>query len=213
MPNYDFAVAAVASVPIQTLDASGNPVAPPTGDTFTVASSDAAALGVAVGTCLPARSRANRRPSSAAHLHPDSRHHRHAHRCRQPHGRHADSRPRCRPADHGLPRHFRSGDNPADPSGVMPPLPFKNPWMQALYAALYSWGLSVFAIVSTAVGSDGRWADHGGFTIGRFVTFANHASFGCVIGLIFQIGPYARAKQGSRQRPAARRHRQSRTSH
>ena len=50
MPNYELSVAAVASVPIQTLDANGNPVPPPTGDTFTVASSDAAALGVAVGT-------------------------------------------------------------------------------------------------------------------------------------------------------------------
>lgn len=80
----------------------------------------------------------------------------------------------------------------------MPPLPFKNPWMQALYAALYSWGLSVFAIVSTAVGIG--WTlgpTNGGFNDWpSFVTFASHAWFGCVIGLIFQIGPYARAKQG-----------------
>ena len=29
-----------------------------------------------------------------------------------------------------------------------------------------------------------------------FVTFMSHAWFGGVIGLIFQIGPYARARQG-----------------
>jgi hypothetical protein len=50
VPNYELANDAVAYVPIQTLDAEGNPVAPPSGDTFTVASSDTTSLGVAVGT-------------------------------------------------------------------------------------------------------------------------------------------------------------------
>ena len=50
IPNYELSVAAVASVPIQTLDAGGNPVSPPAGDVFTVASSNTAALGTAVGT-------------------------------------------------------------------------------------------------------------------------------------------------------------------
>jgi hypothetical protein len=67
-----------------------------------------------------------------------------------------------------------------------------------LEAALYSWGLSAFAIVSTAVGIG--WTlgpTNGGFNDWpSFVTFASHAWFGCVIGLVFQIGPYARARQG-----------------
>lgn len=77
--------------------------------------------------------------------------------------------------------------------------PSANPWIAALYAALYSWGLSAFAIVSTAVGIG--WTlgpTNGGFNDWpSFVTFAGHAWFGCVIGLIFQIGPYARAKQAA----------------
>jgi hypothetical protein len=78
------------------------------------------------------------------------------------------------------------------------PVPFQNPWLASLYAALYSWGLSAFAIISTAVGIG--WTlgpTNGGFNDWpTFVTFAGHAWFGCVIGLVFQIGPYARARQG-----------------
>ena len=76
--------------------------------------------------------------------------------------------------------------------------PGTSPWLAALYAALYSWGLSAFAIISTAVGIG--WTlgpGNGGFNDWpSFVTFASHAWFGCVIGLVFQIGPYARAQQG-----------------
>ena len=78
-----------------------------------------------------------------------------------------------------------------------------NPWIAALYAALYSWGISIFTILSTMVAV--------GFTLGvgtpqrpaggfddwpTFVTFMSHAWFAGVIGLVFQLGPYARAKQG-----------------
>lgn len=50
MPNYELPNDAVAYIPIQTLDASGNPVPPPAGDTFTVTSGTPASLGAAVGT-------------------------------------------------------------------------------------------------------------------------------------------------------------------
>jgi len=80
----------------------------------------------------------------------------------------------------------------------MPPLPIRNPWLAALYAALYSWGLSAFAIVSAAVGIGYSLGPaNGGYNDWpTFVLFAKHAWFGCGIGLVFQIGPYVRAKQG-----------------
>jgi hypothetical protein len=49
MANFELANDAVAYIPIQTLDAEGNPVTPPAGDTFTVASSDPG-LTATVGT-------------------------------------------------------------------------------------------------------------------------------------------------------------------
>ena len=49
MPNFELNVGNTAFVPIQTLDASGKPVLPPAGDTFTVVSSNTAALTASVG--------------------------------------------------------------------------------------------------------------------------------------------------------------------
>jgi hypothetical protein len=50
VPNYELNVGNTAYVPIQTLDAGGKPVPPPTGDVFTVASSDTVNLPVTLGT-------------------------------------------------------------------------------------------------------------------------------------------------------------------
>jgi hypothetical protein len=73
----------------------------------------------------------------------------------------------------------------------------KKPWLNGLYAALYSWGISAFTIVSTAVGIGYSLGVHGGFTDpATFVEFIKNAWFGCLIGLIFQVGPYVRGKQG-----------------
>ena len=50
LPNYELANDAVAYIPIQTLDAGGNPVPPPSGDIFTVTSSAPTSLGAAIGS-------------------------------------------------------------------------------------------------------------------------------------------------------------------
>jgi hypothetical protein len=50
MPNYELNVGNTAYVPIETLDAGGKPVPPPTGDTFTVVSSNPTAATATVGT-------------------------------------------------------------------------------------------------------------------------------------------------------------------
>jgi hypothetical protein len=74
----------------------------------------------------------------------------------------------------------------------------KNPWLQALYAAMYSFGLSAFAVFSTmaAVGWS-MGADKGGFNNWpTFLAFMSSNWFAGVFGLVFQIGPYARARQG-----------------
>ena len=49
MPNYELNVGNTAYVPIETLDASGKPVPPPAGDTFTVASSNPTAMTASIG--------------------------------------------------------------------------------------------------------------------------------------------------------------------
>jgi hypothetical protein len=73
---------------------------------------------------------------------------------------------------------------------------FRNPVLAALYAALYSWGLSAVAILSTMVGVGWSLGVHGGFTDWpSFVAFMKVAWFGGLLGLFFQIGPYARAVQ------------------
>lgn len=68
----------------------------------------------------------------------------------------------------------------------------------SLYAALYSWWLSAFSILSTCVGIG--WAlgpTRGGYNDWpTFVVYLSHVWFGCIIGLVFQVGPYARARQG-----------------
>jgi len=75
---------------------------------------------------------------------------------------------------------------------------FSNPWMAALYAALYSCFISAFTIVSTAIGVGLTLGPkNGGFDdLTTFITFMSHAWFGCVLGFVFQVGPYVRAKQG-----------------
>ena len=50
MANFEIANDTVAFVPIQTLDSAGNVVPAPSGDTFTVTSSDTASLTATVGT-------------------------------------------------------------------------------------------------------------------------------------------------------------------
>lgn len=73
-----------------------------------------------------------------------------------------------------------------------------NPALAALYASLYALGLSAFTVFSTAVGIG--WTlgpTHGGFNDWpSFVTYLGNVWFGMVIGIVFQVGPYARAKQG-----------------
>lgn len=73
-----------------------------------------------------------------------------------------------------------------------------NPWLAALYAALYSWYISTFTIASAIVAVGWQLGpNNGGFSDWpTFVTFMSHAWFAGVIGLVFQLGPYARAKQG-----------------
>jgi hypothetical protein len=48
MANFELANDEVATIPILVDDAAGNPVPPPTGDTFTVTSSNPASLGAAI---------------------------------------------------------------------------------------------------------------------------------------------------------------------
>ena len=50
MANYELANDTVAYIPIQTLDAGGNPTPPPAGDIFTVTSSEPTSLTATVGT-------------------------------------------------------------------------------------------------------------------------------------------------------------------
>ena len=73
-----------------------------------------------------------------------------------------------------------------------------NPLLAGLYASLYSLGLSGFAVLSTAVGIG--WTlgpSHGGFNNWpTFLAYLGNVWFGMVIGVVFQVGPYVRAKQG-----------------
>lgn len=72
------------------------------------------------------------------------------------------------------------------------------PTKQALLAYLYSLALSAWAVVTTMVIAG--WAlgpANGGFSDGpTFLTYMGHVWFAGVLGLVFSIGPYARAKQG-----------------
>lgn len=72
------------------------------------------------------------------------------------------------------------------------------PTKQAILAYLYSLGLSAWSVLA-AMAATG-WAlgpTNGGFNDWpSFVTFFGHTWFAGIIGLIFSIGPYARAKQG-----------------
>jgi len=79
-----------------------------------------------------------------------------------------------------------------------------NPWLAALQAALYSWYISIFTILSAIIATG--WAlgvgtpsqPAGGFNDWpTFVIFMKHVWFAGLIGLIFQVGPYARAKQAA----------------
>lgn len=73
----------------------------------------------------------------------------------------------------------------------------KKPWLNCLYAALYAWYMSAFTIVSVAVGIGFSLGVHGGFTDPlSFVAYMKNAWFGCLIGLVFQVGPYVRGRQG-----------------
>jgi hypothetical protein len=78
------------------------------------------------------------------------------------------------------------------------PVPFQNPWLQALYAALYSYGLAAWSVV-LAMATTG-WAlgpANGGFNdLPTFLVFLKHTWFAGILGLVFSIGPYARARQG-----------------
>lgn len=73
-----------------------------------------------------------------------------------------------------------------------------NPTLAALYAALYSYALSAWS-VALAMATTG-WAlgpANGGFNDWpTFVTFLGHTWFAGIVGLVFSIGPYARARQG-----------------
>lgn len=77
------------------------------------------------------------------------------------------------------------------------PVP-KNPWLAALQASLYSWALSAW-VVATMMVTIG-WSlgpTNGGFNDWpSFERYIAHVWFAGVVGLLFNIGPYARAKQG-----------------
>ena len=72
------------------------------------------------------------------------------------------------------------------------------PTTQAIYAYLYSLALTVWGTVAVMVTTG--WAlgaQNGGFNDWpTFVTFFGHTWFAGIIGLVFSIGPYARAQQG-----------------
>jgi hypothetical protein len=78
----------------------------------------------------------------------------------------------------------------------MPPL--RNPWLASLLAALYSLGLSAWSVVAAmALTGWSLGPANGGFNDWpSFVTFFGHTWFAGVLGLVFSIGPYARARQG-----------------
>lgn len=71
------------------------------------------------------------------------------------------------------------------------------PTQQALLAYLYSLALSAWSVLTTMVIAG--WAlgaGNGGFNDWpTFVTFLGHTWFAGILGLVFSIGPYARAQQ------------------
>lgn len=72
------------------------------------------------------------------------------------------------------------------------------PSKQALFAYLYALALSAWSVLTTMVIAG--WAlggSNGGFNDWpTFVTFLGHTWFAGILGLVFSIGPYARARQG-----------------
>lgn len=71
------------------------------------------------------------------------------------------------------------------------------PTQQAILAYLYSLALSAWSVITTMVVAGWALGANGGFTDWpTFVTFIGHTWFAGLIGLVFSIGPYARAKQG-----------------
>ena len=71
------------------------------------------------------------------------------------------------------------------------------PPIAAIYAALYSWALAAWTVITMMVTVGWQLGpQHGGFNDWpTFLTFMKLTWFAGVIGLVFSIGPYARAKQ------------------